>query len=324
MKKTFTLAFALFLTITAVFGQAKRYVLLEHFTNTNCSVCASQNPSFFTTIQVETNPNAHHISYHWRTPYLNCVYYQVNPVRQDARADYYGLPGSPRVVANGATNTSLMSVTLASINAAATSPIYVKVTENTGASRTAVVKVKWVTTPPAGTYVLHVAVVEKKTSYASPNGETVHYNVFRKFLTAAAGDNIPTNITAEQTISFGYPADVGVEAQLYTVAWVQNTVTKEVLNSGTPFDLGTATEDVSVDNQVAVSPNPTTGKMLINFDKLTPQNLTVQNLEGQVLDNVKLSNSTSYELNLSNYAAGIYILKIKSAEGVAVKKIVKN
>jgi hypothetical protein len=325
MKKATTLALGLLLAATTAFGQTKRYVLLEHFTNTKCPTCASLNPTFYSTIQVESNPNVHHISYHWKTPYADCVYYLASPTRQDARAAYYTIPGSPRVTLNGGANTALTGVTLGGITAAATtSPIYVKVTENTGVNRTAVIKVKWVTTPPAGNYVMHVAVVEKKTAYTSPNGETVHYNVFRKFLTAEVGETIPTTITAEQTISYGYPADFGVEAQLYTVAWVQNTATKEVLNSGTKFDPTTPTEEVSVDNQVTLSPNPTTGKTTLTFDKLTPQYLTVQTITGQVLESVKLTNSTTYDLNLAQYAAGVYLVKIKSEEGVAVKRIVKN
>jgi hypothetical protein len=86
MKKELTFALALFLTATTAFGQAKRYALVEHFTNTLCSTCASTNPSFFTTNQVETNPDLHHISYHWQVPYVNCVYYQANPLPQSERA----------------------------------------------------------------------------------------------------------------------------------------------------------------------------------------------------------------------------------------------
>ncbi|MDZ7878175.1 MAG: T9SS type A sorting domain-containing protein [Saprospiraceae bacterium] len=326
MKKVTTLSLVFLLTATIAFGQAKRYVLLEHFTNTLCSSCASLNPGLFSAIQVETNTNVHHISYHWRTPYSTCLYYQASPTRQDARADYYGIPGSPRVSSNGGSNTSLSAVTLAGITAAATtSPISVKVTENTGTNRAVVVKVKWATTPPAGTYVMHVAVVEKKTNYLSPNGESVHHNVFRTFLTTAAGEPIQTNTQTEQTINYTYPsANLGVESQLYTVAWVQNTTTKEVLNSGTKFDPTTATEEVSVDNQVEVSPNPTTGKTTLTFNKLTPQYLTVQTLTGQVVESVKLSNTTTYDLNLAQFAAGIYLVKIKSEEGVAIKRIVKN
>ncbi len=326
MKKVTTLAFGLFLTASTLFGQAKRYALLEHFTNTLCSSCASQNPGFFTTIKVETNTDLHHISYHWRTPYINCLYYQANQVPQDARADYYSVPGSPRVSLNGATQTGLAYVTPPIIqDAATTSPIYVKVAEITNAnqSRTATIKVKAVGTVPTSAYRLHVALVEKKTTYVSPNGEREHFNVFRRFLTASGGDNITLSAN-EQTLFFDYTPDLGTAAQLYVVAWVQNQSNKEVLNSGTRFDGVTATDEVSVDNQVTLSPNPTTGKVTLTFDKLTPQYLTVQNAAGQIFENVKLSKSTNYELNLSNLAAGVYIVKVKSEEGIAVKRVVKN
>ena len=127
-----------------------------------------------------------------------------------------------------------------------------------------------------------------------------------QFITANSGDNI-TLSSAEQSILLSYTPDLGATGQLYVVAWVQNSTTKEVLNSGTQFDLGTATTEVSTDNQVALSPNPTTGKTILTFDKLTPQYLTVQNMAGQVLESVKLSNSTSYELNVANLASGVYI-----------------
>lgn len=327
MKKELTFALALFLTFTTAFGQAKRYALVEHFTNTLCSTCASTNPSFFTTNQVETNPDLHHISYHWQVPYVNCVYYQANPLPQSERATYYSIPGSPRVTLNGAANTGLSYITPPIIQAAATtSAISVKVSETvgtTGAARTATIKVKSVGTVPTGNFKLYAAVVEKKTNYVAPNGETVHYNVFRKFLTLSAGNDIALT-TNEQSIFLDYIPDLGTSAQLYVVAWIQNATTKEVLNSGTRFDGATATNDVSVDNQIVISPNPTNGTTTFTFDKLTPQYLTVQNVSGQVLENVKLTNSTRYELNLGHFTAGIYIVKIKSAEGVAIKRVVKN
>lgn len=328
MKKNLTLAFVLLLAATHAFGQtAKRYALLEHFTNTLCSSCASQNPSFFSTLAIETNKDVHHISYHWRTPYVNCLYYQANTVPQDTRADYYNVPGSPRVSLNGAANVGLSYVTPPIIqDAATTSPIYVKVSEvaNPNLSRNVTIKVKSVgATVPTGTFKLYAAVVEKKTTYVSPNGEREHHNVFRKFLTANSGDNITLSST-EQSILLNYTPDLGASAQLYVVAWVQNATSKEVLNSGTQFDGLSATNELSTDNQVAISPNPTTDKTTLTFDKLTPQYLTLQNASGQVIQNVKLSNSTSYELDLTGLASGVYIVKIKSEEGMAVKKIVRN
>jgi hypothetical protein len=327
MKKALTLTFGLFITITTTLAQAKRYALLEHFTNTLCSTCASQNPSMFSTISVETNPDLHHISYHWQVPYANCIYYQTNPIPQSERATYYNIPGSPRVTLNGAAQTGTPYITPPIIQAAATtSPISVKVSETLGTiglERSVTVKVKSVGAIPAGNHKLYLAVVEKKTNYASPNGETVHYNVFRKFLTNNSGNDI-TLTANEQSIFFNYIPDLGTSAQLYVVAWVQNATTKEVLNSGTRFDGVTATNELSIDNQITVSPNPTTAKTILTFDKLTPQYLTVQNLTGAVLLSEKLVNSTFYELNLSDFATGVYLLKIKTAEGISVKKIVKS
>jgi hypothetical protein len=328
MKKALTLTFfGLFLVISTAFAQAKRYALLEHFTNTLCSTCASQNPGMFATISVETNPDLHHISYHWQVPYANCIYYQENPTPQTERAAYYNIPGSPRVTLNGAAHAGTSYVTPPIIQTAATtSPISVKVSETlgtTGGARTVTIKIKSVGVIPTGNHKLYVAVVEKKTNYVSPNGEREHFNVFRKFLTNNSGNDI-TLTANEQSIFFNYVPDLGTSAQLYVVAWVQNTTSKEVLNSGTRFDGVTATNDLSVDTQITVSPNPTTAKTLIRFDKLTPQYLTVYNSMGSILMTEKMTNSTSYELNLSDFSTGVYIVKIKTAEGIGVKKIIKS
>jgi Outer membrane protein Omp28/Secretion system C-terminal sorting domain len=326
MTKEITLAFGLFLATTTLSGQAKRYALMEHFTNTLCQTCAIANPSMFSGLQVETNTDLHHISYHWRTPYPNCLYYQGNPVPQDARADYYSISGSPRVSLNGGREIGLTYLTPPIIqDAATTSPIYVKVSETTNANlmRTATIKVKSVSAVPTGNFKLYAAVVEKKTNYASPNGEREHHNVFRRFLTATSGDNI-TLTSSEQSTFLNYTPDLGATGQLYVVAWVQNTNTKEVLNSGTRFDGLSATDETAINDQITISPNPTTEKVHLTFDKLIPQYLTLQNIAGQAVEHVKLSNSMNYELNMAHLASGIYVLKIKTAEGIAIKRVVKN
>jgi Secretion system C-terminal sorting domain len=324
MKKCFTFVLICALSTTFSFAQTKRYALLEHFTNTWCSTCATQNPSLFSSLRIETNTDLHHISYHWRTPYPNCSYYQINPAPQDARADFYGVLGSPRAVLNGAANTSLTYITPPIVEAAAlTSPISIKVSETVGLTRTATIKVKSVGTVPTGTFKMYAALVEKKTNYNSPNGESVHYNVFRKFITSNNGDNI-TLSSAEQSFFIDYVPDFGILGDTYIVAWVQNTATKEVLNSGTKFDGLSPTNEAENAAQMSISPNPTTGKIQLTFEKRTPQYLTVFNTSGQVLENVKQFNSTSYDLDLARFPSGIYMLKIQFAEGVVIKRIVKN
>jgi hypothetical protein len=328
MKKLLT--FVLLLSLTTGFSQAKKYVLLEHFTNTYCSICASQNPGFYQNIAVETNTKIHHISIHSSVPYSQCPFYQANKTEQDARRDFYGLQSTPRVSINGATLVGAGTVTAANIDAAAagTSPIELKVTETTGTNRIVGVSLKAVGTV-TGTFRMYAAVVEKKLSFAANNGEGTHYNVLRKYIIANAGTPssgfsvVPT--TAAQTFELNYTVDATWNAaQTYVVAWIQNETTKEVLNSATRFDVSSATEEPSIDAFVNVSPNPTSGKTTISFTQVTPQYLTVQNAVGQVLETRKLANNAPVELDLSNYASGVLFVKIQGLEGLATKRVVKQ
>jgi hypothetical protein len=327
MNNFFKISLILLFTapLSMVAQNVKKYVLLEHFTNTRCGICASSNPDFFIAINVENNKNVHHMSIHSSIPYADCKLYGANKTEQDARAMFYDLPGTPRVSVNGAALANVANFTANSIQtfAVETSPLSVIVTETTGASRTATVKLKTVGVLPTGTHKLNVAIVEKKVDYAGPNGEAVHYNVFRKWLNNA--DVTLGALNAEITATYNYTLDASWNAaQIYVLAFVQNNTSKAVINSGTRFDVTSATDEPSVDAQVSVSPNPTKEKIFLSFDKITPQYLTVSNTVGQVVERVNALNSTGYELNMSNYPSGIYFIKLKSVEGVALKKVVKE
>ena len=331
MKKLFTLSLAIVLSLTTGFAQAKKYVLVEHFTNTYCSICASQNPGFFSRIAVETNTKIHHIAIHSSIPYPQCPFYQANKTEQDARKDLYGVFSTPRASLNGAALISAGSISATDIDAATTgtSPIEVKVSETTGISRTATVTLKAVGNVPTANYKMYAAIVEKKVNFNANNGETVHYNVLRKFIAYGGelGQNgfAVTPTTTLQTFNLPYTIQSGwSDTQIYVVAWVQNATTKEVLNSGTRFDIQSATEEPSIDAFVNVSPNPTSGKTMISFTQVTPQYLTIQNAVGQVLETRKLVNNAPIEVDLSSFATGVLFIKIKGVEGTAVKRVVKQ
>ena len=331
MKKSFTLGFCLMAIPLSIFAQnVKKYVLMEHFTNTFCSTCAASNPSFYTTIKIETNTDVHHLAIHPDIPYTQCPLYQANTTEQVKRKTFYAIPGTPRVCINGAANASVGSVTTASLAAdvAKTSPLSVKVKEISGtAGRTATITVKPVGDVAAAEYRLFVAIVEKKLNFAANNGESIHYDVFRKFLTSADGDayTMPAK-GVEASLNFNYtPVAPWVADQVYVLAFIQNMTTKEVLNSGTKFDVTSATDEPQLDNQLSVSPNPTNGTFQYKFEGLTPQYLTITNIIGQVVlskNNEAIFNNG--ELSLANQPSGIYYLTIKAKEGLAVKKIVKQ
>ncbi len=256
MKKLITLSILIVQTII-LNGQVPKYALMEHFTNTLCGVCGSANPAFYQNININANAKIHHISIHSSIPYPNCVFYQANKTEQDKRASFYSLPGTPRVSINGAStlNTSTISSTTIDNNYCSTcSPLEVKVTETSGTNRTAAIQLKSVGSIPSETYRVYVALVEKTVNYNAPNSETVHHNVFRRFLTSSNGDAV-TLAAQGNSVNLNYPYTVDaawVASEVYVVVWVQSVTNNAVLNSGTRFDVAPALPSV------AISSNATT------------------------------------------------------------------
>ncbi|MBN4065825.1 T9SS type A sorting domain-containing protein, partial [Candidatus Amoebophilus asiaticus] len=86
-----------------------------------------------------------------------------------------------------------------------------------------------------------VAIVEQEINYPAPpgsNGEKNFYNVFRKMLTNMAGDTCNLAMQGDSvTFTYSYQMDTLWDStRIYALAYVQNTDTKEIINSGTRFD----------------------------------------------------------------------------------------
>ncbi|MCB0530326.1 MAG: hypothetical protein KDC65_17730, partial [Saprospiraceae bacterium] len=101
MKKHKLLLLFLF-AATALSAQssAKQYVMIEHFTNTKCPTCASKNPAFYNLIN-QYPDDIHHISIHPPIPYNTCGLYLANTTENSARANFYGIFGTPSIAING-------------------------------------------------------------------------------------------------------------------------------------------------------------------------------------------------------------------------------
>ena len=76
-------------------------------------------------------------------------------------------------------------------------------------------------------------------------------------------------------------------------------------------------ENASFNNNVRLYPNPTTDNLLITISELSNENTTVSfvDLMGRVISktNVQFSNGGNAFVNTSNLTAGIYIIKVESA-----------
>lgn len=329
MKKTLFL----FLFSTLLAGSqaqtAKKFILLEHFTNSRCSVCASKNPAFYNTISNYEN-DVHHIAYHPPIPYNNCIFYLANPTENAARGDYYNLDGSPKLFINGtAAPGGSQLVTTATLNAnlGLFSPLQVVVAESGDLNRTATITVKTVGSEvPAGNLRLFVAVVEKVVNYNAPNGENVHHDVFREmlpditgapFTAAAAGSEI--TVTYPYTVESGWSAD-----QVYVMAFVQNVDTKEVINSGTKFDATTtATAEITDQATINIYPNPADGDSYVDLSNLEKGNKTirVRNTAGQEVYQV-VTNEAVIKIPSGDFAGGLYFMEVTGGGKSIVSKLI--
>lgn len=242
-KLYFICLVCLMVTSSTIFAQAKKYPMFEHFTQASCGPCASQNPYFAALYDVNQS-TVHHIAYHTSWPGTDPMY-TANPSESNAMVSYYGVSGVPSMFIDGdVIAAGPVGATQEMIDDAADagSPISIFVEETTdGSTRNVSVTIKTVGTVPVGSYRIKAAVVEKMITYATPpgsNGEKEFPNVFREFLNGSGGEIITLPAIGESTtLEFSYDLAAGWNAdEIYTLAWVQNYTTKDVLNSGASND----------------------------------------------------------------------------------------
>lgn len=325
------LLFILMLAASALAAQtsAKKYVLIEHFTNSNCSNCGSKNPAFYNLIDDYPN-DIHHISIHPPIPYASCALYQANKTENSARAGFYNIFGTPSVALNGELqpiSSPLLTLVTLQNYLDQTSPMWVQVSESGPANaRQGIVKLHSLSAVPGSGYKLYVALVEKTLEYKGTNSETVHHDVFRDMLTDVAGVDI-TPAAAGQSIQFTYNYDVTPwnDNEMYLLAWVQKSDNKEVLNSGTRFDPAlTGTHDVTVQT-VRVRPNPVTDQALVQIGDDRAESLEVFSANGQrVTAAFENQPAGTVAVSAASLAPGIYFLKMRGEKGAYVAKMVKE
>jgi len=86
---------------------------------------------------------------------------------------------------------------------------------------------------------------------------------------------------------------------------------------------------VSVSEFVAskfnVFPNPVTDMVIItNNESIGIERIEVFDISGKTIKSLSFNNENEVQLHLGDFAAGMYLLHIKTNEGVAVKKVIKK
>ncbi len=338
MIKNFTTSLLILLGITfALQAQetAKRYVLLEQFTNTRCGACAAKDPAFDTNILDEyEDTEVLHIGYHPKVPYSTDIFYQANKEEMDARQSYYSVQGTPRVFIAGelAPNGSeLLPVSTLEPHLGQESAVSLTIKEEVDNDLHLVtINVDAVGNLPEGDWVLRAVVVEKVVDYDAPNGLTKHRNVFRRALNGWDGDAISNN---SSTFEYEYKIDPSqlVTEQVYVIAFIQQDATKEVLNAGSSWGnsevLSTEETEVNIQTStVSFYPNPVRSEKLhFKAQLLKPEPINIQlfDLVGQKVMDETFDDAKKGTLDLSKLSTGIYYATFESGDFSTTRKIVK-
>jgi len=78
-------------------------------------------------------------------------------------------------------------------------------------------------------------------------------------------------------------------------------------------------------SQFTVSPNPATDVINVSGkNNSTISAVSLTDINGRVVKQTSFNNIAKIEMNISDLSAGVYMMNIKSSEGEATKKIIKN
>ena len=313
MKKLLMLA--LLCSGTAM-AQVSRRIVVEHFTNSRCSICASLNPGFYQNLAAQ-GPDVVHIAYHPSSPYQTCLFSQQNKVENDARTQFYGVYGStPKFLINGTLIT-----TSTNYNDPAIFNPFENLTSNwslnmnqmrIGDSIEVRTVLKRISAGPETNLVVYGGLAEDTVFYSSPNGENRHYDVFRKALLGNSGQNIPAPVQVGDSLV--WTSRVGISAnwnpeRLYSYAIVQQSGNRQVLQTqALPPGLGLTTTIHSLQKpSLRLFPNPALDQLRIELPSESVFEGAIWDTQGKLHQRLILSSSET--VSLSGLAPGYYVLK---------------
>ncbi|MGB5286961.1 MAG: T9SS type A sorting domain-containing protein [Ignavibacteriaceae bacterium] len=222
-------------------GVQRDNVLLEEWTNTSCAPCASNNPTIDAFVQANFNTIVP-VKYHVWWPGPNDPMYLHNVPENTARTNYYGVSGVPNVIMGGVTNPVYPYTTPGSLQDAydiqmsKATPLEVSLTDTKVGSDSIRADITLTIHSPLvfGQYYLRVMAVERWIHYSSPpgsNGEMDFYDVFRKAYPNITGTSLPLT-PGTYNYTFTYPIDAAwVDSMIYSIAFVQDDVSKKVWGS---------------------------------------------------------------------------------------------
>lgn len=310
-----------FVTLLCNAQAVTKKIVVEHFTNTRCSVCASRNPNFYAA--KNTKPDVLHIAYHPSSPYSTCLFSTQNKSENDARTRYYDVFGStPQFLINGVLRSS-SAVGNANVYQTfenKTSPFEVNVMlfPNGNDSIKVEVDVKAVATHNYSSLMLYIPLIEDTVFYNAPNGEKEHYDVFRKSFTGI--NSLTFNAPVLGGSNFVYTANIAVNSEwnqrrLAAIAIISSTVNEVIQAAQSPlFGVVSSAEEITThhDDPVVIYPNPTTDEIRLEvLESFIGSKYSIVNFSGQLVLSETIQTKTTY-IKLQHLPSSTYVLHVGS------------
>ena len=311
-QKLLTVISILFFSL-AFAQEVPKNILVEHFTNTYCSVCANKNPTFYNTIA--PYEKVVHVAFHPSSPYAACPLNQHNMSENDARTNFYNLyGGTPRIVVNGTvipSSTNLISnLTLDGQNSL-TSPFDIEIEQFQvgNDSMYSEVTISTVAATPITSANIIILLAEESLNFNAQNGENLHHDVFRKFLHSSS-EQLATN---GSSVSFTFGSIIDQEwtaTELTTTVIIQDN-NKEVLQSGQSdkLDFTTGISLTTIIDEL-LYPNPVKDFLYINNESQLIDKIEIYSIIGSLIERIILDHRQKVKIPVSDFEEGNYIIRI--------------
>ena len=324
-----------------------RRPLLEVFTSSTCGPC------------VQGNLNLANVLSNYPDLYTMLKYQMSWPGNGDPyftdegydRRIFYGVNSVPRLEIDGGYDSNPSGFTTQEFDDFAAIPSFTTLTANYsvgGQSVDVSISIDPLENMTSNNLRLFTGIFEYLTyNNASSNGEIEFANVMKKMLPNASGYVInPLQSGVQQNYDFSYtfqgsytlPADANSPVNhmiehtvedfdnLGVAVWIQDVVTKEILQSTAATLVTNVNENKIAQNNFMVFPNPASEVATIAMLGVENQNIDVKviNLIGEVVLTKSITSSSNldnFNLNISNLSNGIYNVVINSNKSTITKQL---
>lgn len=327
-----------------------RNILIEEFTSSTCNPCAQTNSSLDPLLNTY-NPNSggsvNVIKYqmNWPSP-GNDPSYNAHGLK---RRIFYGVPGIPFATSNGAQNSNIIYTnnTVAEINSGLAEPAWADITPSisvTGNIISASASIlPYITV--SGPIRVFQALCQKSYNYSGSTTtppQTVYFHTMRVMNPNGSGQ--PVNLTAGTpfTVSFNHTATVASPSGQNTfnfwtnspsvnyeyVVFLQDTISKEIFNSGSAPLLTTGLVNLDKNTKIGVSPNPASSiaTIAIHLDASEKVSLVITDVTGKIVytkqEEWLSSGQNEITLNTESFSPGSYSVRVKLGSSISNTKLI--